>query len=92
MNLSKALAAASLLYVGACDSRAKEWTAWVYADRDNLAKSETLTGFETFEGCQEAAITKLRSYQSPDNGDYECGYMCRYDQTMQTNICKETRK
>jgi hypothetical protein len=89
--MRKALLTAVLLLAG-CDDRPPVWTAWVYEDRDDLTKSETLTSFKTFEQCQEAAISKLRSYPDPDAGGYECGYRCRYDPSMQTNVCKETRK
>lgn len=82
----------SLLALAACDDRPKEWTAWVYRDRTDLTQSVKLVGFNSFEHCQEAAITTLRSYDDPDAGDYECGYMCRYDPGLQTNVCKETRK
>jgi hypothetical protein len=75
-----------------CDDRAKEWTGWAYPDRNDLTKSESLSGFKSFEECQEATIAKLRSFPDPDAGDYECGYMCRWDASMQTNVCNETRK
>ena len=78
------------LFAG-CDDRAKEWTAWVYKDK-GLQTYETLQGFKTFDQCQQAAIDKLRTYTDPDAGDYECGYMCRWDARWQSNICKETRK
>lgn len=75
-----------------CDDRAKEWTGWAYPDRNDLTKSESLSGFKSFEECQKATIAKLRSFPDPDAGDYECGYMCRWDASMQTNVCNETRK
>lgn len=82
----------ALVLVAGCDSRAKEWTGWAYPDRNDLSKSESLSGFKTFEECQEATIAKLRTYHDPGAGDYECGYMCRYDSHLQTNVCRETRK
>ncbi|PSJ43346.1 hypothetical protein [Allosphingosinicella deserti] len=90
--MRKVLLAAALLALVGCDTRAAIWTAWVYEDWDNRTKSERLTGFKTFEQCQEAAISRLRSYPEPDGGDYECGYKCEYKPSMQTNVCKETRK
>ena len=75
-----------------CDSRAEEWTAWVYPNASDLSLSISMNGFATFEQCQEAAIGKLRSFDEPDAGDYDCGYMCRWDARFETNVCKETRK
>lgn len=82
----------SLLALIACDDRPKEWTAWVYRDQADLTQSLKLVGFNSFERCQEAAIATLRSYPDPDAGDYECGYMCRYDPAVDLSVCKETRK
>lgn len=81
-----------LFLLSGCDDRAKEWTGWAYPNRNDLTVSESLSGFNSFEECQEAVINKLRTYPDPDAGDYECGYMCRYNPSMQTNVCKETRK
>ncbi len=81
-----------LLSLAGCDDRPKEWTAFVYRDQADLSQSLKLVGFNSFERCQEAAITTLRTYDDPDAGDYECGYMCRYEPAMETHVCKETRK
>lgn len=80
-----------ILTVG-CDSRPKEWTAWVYPSASDLTTSTKLGGFKTFDDCQQAAINSLRMLPYPDDGDYECGYMCKFDPDMQINVCKETRK
>ena len=80
------------LMLTACDTRAREWTAWVYPDARNLTVSIGMSGFQTFEQCQTAAIGQLRQLPNPDGGDYECGYMCRWEPTVQTNVCRETRK
>jgi hypothetical protein len=89
----RALTVAGLIVAAAaCDNRPKVWTAWVYADAISLANSNTLTGFSSFEQCQVAAISMLRSFPNPDAGAYECGYMCRWDRDWQTHVCKETRK
>jgi hypothetical protein len=80
------------LLLAGCDDRPKEWTAWVYPDASDLTRSETIRGFNSFERCQEAAIDRLRQFPDPDRGDYECGYMCRYDPGKGLSVCKETRK
>ncbi len=81
-----------LLALAGCDSRPNTWNAYVYPDKSDLSKYEALDGFSTFEQCQSAAITRIRTYPDPDNADYECGHKCRYDPSMQTNVCKETKK
>lgn len=88
--MRKMLPVLSWIVLAGCDDRPDSWTAWVYEDRDDLSQSETLTGFNTFEQCQSAAIQQLRTYDNPSGGDYECGYKCRWDGG--TNVCKETRK
>lgn len=80
-----------MLAIVGCDDRPNGWTAFVYEDATNLYKAETLTGFKSFEACQQAAIATLRSYPNPDAGDYECGRKCRWDSDYQAHICKETR-
>lgn len=76
-----------------CDDRPRQWDAFVYPDRNNLAVSEKIAGFKTFELCQEAAINRLRSQPDPDAGDYECGYRCGPDPRYGgLNVCEETRK
>ena len=86
------LGAAASVVAPACDSRPDSWDAWVYPDRENMTVSMSLVGFRTFEECQQAAIDKLRSLSDPEQGDYECGYKCRFDPSIQTNVCKETKK
>lgn len=82
-----------LFFLAGCDHRPKQWDAFVYPDRNDLSRIETIAGFLTFEQCQQAAINRLRSFSEPDNGDYECGYMCGSDPDYGSlNICKETRK
>lgn len=76
-----------------CDDRPRQWDAFVYPDRNDLSISETIAGFKTFELCQRAAINRLRSLPDPDDGDYECGYMCEARPDLGgINVCKETRK
>lgn len=84
--------ALGLLALAGCDSRAKEWTGWVYPDSDNLAHSISISGMKSFEACQEAAISRLRALPDPDAGDYECGFRCKWNADYGTNVCKETRK
>lgn len=68
------------------------WDGWVYPDGSNLAYSISLTGFESFEACQEAALATIRALDDPGRADYECGRGCRWEQQIENNVCKETRK
>lgn len=68
------------------------WQGWVYPDASNETISRSLSGFATFEQCQEAAIALLRSLPEPQKASYICGSRCRWDAEMQTNICKELRR
>ena len=91
-KMTKPLFTGLLLLTGACDDRPSEWEAFVYPDAGNLDRYIAVPGFKTFELCQQGAINILRAQSQPDSGDYECGYRCRYDPTLKTNVCKETRK
>ena len=83
----------SLLVLAGCDNRPKQWDAFVYPDRNNLAVQEKIAGFKSFKLCQQAAINRLRTLPDPDGGDYECGYMCGPSPDFPgLNLCKETRK
>lgn len=86
------LIAAGLLAVSACDGRPNTWTAFVYRDLNAIEASDTLTGFNTFASCQEAAIATLRSYPDPNAGSYECGFKCEWNPAYQAHVCKETKR
>lgn len=86
------LSVIAALLLTSCDDRPEAWTGWAYPNRENLTYSVSLTGFRTFEQCQEATIGALRTFSDPDAGDYECGFKCRWDPNFQTNVCKTTRK
>jgi len=81
----------ALVTVSACSPSA-DWRAWVYPDRNNLAVSQTIGPFQTFEACQQSAINATRLIPDPDNADYECGFKCEPHPTLGGNVCEETRK
>lgn len=83
------LALSALMLTG-CDDRPRIWTAWLYPSAPDLAKSVKLEGFKTFEQCQSAALSTLAAF-APE-GEYECGYRCRYDPQSDMSTCAETRK
>ena len=85
-----ALGLAILLVAGGCDDRPDQWDAFVYPG-DDLFLHYRISGFQTFEHCQAAAVERLRSERPDGGGDYECGYKCALDETG-LNICEETRK
>lgn len=89
MKLAPPLLSAALLLAG-CDNRQGPWTGFVYRSQD-AQTYEALLGFKDFEQCQEASIRRLRTYQEPDKGYYMCTKQCRWDETMQSNICAEKR-
>jgi hypothetical protein len=81
-----------LLLFAACDRRPQQWDAFVYPDADNLAIYERIAGFKTFELCQQAAISRLRTDGKADDGDYECGFKCERHAELSGYVCEETRK
>ncbi|QPQ55573.1 hypothetical protein IC614_02935 [Allosphingosinicella flava] len=93
MRVLSLVAAAVLASACEGDTRPDQWDAYVYSDRADMTKVETIRGFKTFEHCQIAAIDRLRSMPDPDAGDYECGYKCgTVAEYGGLNVCEETRK
>ncbi len=78
--------------VSGCDSRPKQWDAFIYPDANNLTVHQRIAGFKSFELCQEAAVGQLRQQADPDAGDYECGYRCAPHAQFSNYVCEETKK
>jgi hypothetical protein len=89
-----AIAALGCVLLAGCDwlGGGGKWDGWVYPDESNLDHSISLNGFDTFEECQEAAISTMRALDDPGSAAYECGRDCRWNSQIETNVCKETRK
>lgn len=54
----------------------EEWLGLVYPDRSDLTKDIVIGSYSSFEQCQSAAISWLRTYNFQISGDYECGLNC----------------
>jgi hypothetical protein len=81
------------ILLAACDNRPKQWDAFVYPNIEGSDNFERISGFKTFELCQQAAIDRVRSLPEPEKAAYECGYMCgRNPDFPEFETCKETRK
>ena len=80
------------LLLASCDDRPHQWDAFVYPDFDGSDKYERISGFKTFELCQQAAIDRVRSLPKSEKADYECGYRCGFNPDYRMNVCKETKK
>lgn len=80
-----------LLASAGCDDRPQQWDAFIYPDVAGSDRFETIAGFKTFELCRTAARDRIRQLPQAGLAAYECGYMCRYDSTMNINVCRETR-
>ena len=88
-----ALVAITGLVVASCGKNADEWTGVVYPDAAAPSSAvTTMQGFETFEKCQEAAISLLRTFEEPDAGGYSCVRTCKWDAATKTNVCEEVRR
>lgn len=91
MSRCRAAVITAMVIVPACSPSA-DWKAWVYPDKNNLAVSQTIGPFQTFEACQQSAINATRLMPDPDSADYECGFKCEPHPTFSGNVCEETRK
>ncbi len=89
---SRVTALVATLMLAGCERASSTWTGWAYPSRDDLTLSVSLTGFDTFEQCQEATIHLLRSFEHPDAGSFVCGQRCRWDPTLKTNVCKVLKR
>lgn len=85
-------AAAAVISLSSCDSRPREWKAFVYPDAEADEHIE-LVGFRNFESCQQSAINTLRGINRAETGSYECGYRCGPNAEFGgIQVCKETRR
>jgi hypothetical protein len=78
---------ATIFLLMGCVTREAGWTGWVYPSTQGERYSIRLTGFDTFEQCRKAATEKLRQFDQPENGTFECGYGCRRDERVGTDVC-----
>lgn len=88
------LLAIAFAATSACDNRPDNWTAFIYPEGADIGDYFAMTGFESFEHCQEAAISAIRGFGRAAVADYECGYKCGGSSGLGggTTVCKETRK
>ncbi len=73
-------------------SSKNNWTGFYYPDRNNIGDESTWViqpGLDSLEKCQDWVADKSRGNR---NFDYECGYKCRYDNSLKMSVCKETLK
>lgn len=66
----------------------KEWTSFVYPDKQNKKRSVKIGVYESLEQCQEASKKKLIEIQAEKIGFYKCGYGCAFNKAMKSDICK----
>lgn len=85
------IALVSLLVLAGCGER-EEWTGWAYPNANDMTLSVGLSGFDTFEQCQQATIDRLRAFPNPDAAAYACGRGCKWHPELQLNMCAEIRK
>lgn len=70
----------------------EEWTGYVYPDRENLARSQTIGTFGSLEECGDMARAELARLGATSRGDYECGLNCEYQTAYGMSVCKETAR
>ena len=85
-------AIAALIVLSGCDDRPNQWDAFIYPDFEGSDEFEKIAGFKSFELCQRAAQSRIRSLPTPEKADYECGYKCRFNPQYGVDVCKTTRK
>jgi len=66
------------------------WQGWVYLDKTDLTRSISLGEFSTVDECRESARDMLSARNALYSGDYECGLNCKYDSSMDINVCEDT--
>lgn len=79
-----------LLLLTCCDNQEHGWTGWVNPSSEDRTYSIRLNGFETFEQCQKAATDTLQALKA-ENGTFQCGHKCEWDDRVRTDICEIIR-
>ena len=89
--IARALMVLVVLALASCDDRPNQWDAFIYSNDPSNDPLERIEGFKSFELCQKAAISRIKSLPDPSSAYYECGYKCRFEPKYDMSICKETR-
>lgn len=83
---------ALFLVLGGCDSRPRQWDAFIYPDAQSDDVNR-INGFKSFELCQAAAQDQIARLPEPQKASYACGYMCGPNPDHpEIETCKEKRK
>lgn len=70
-----------------------KWIGFYYPDVNDLSKYNRSSELKSFEACREWVDSQVGIYNPSGEGyDYECGKNCRFDDSFQLYICKETVK
>ena len=86
------LALLSIAVLSGCfggDDESKQWTSYIYPDKDNSKRNMKINVFPSLEECREASIAKLIELDLKDRGFYKCGKNCEYHDGMKTEICEK---
>lgn len=88
------LAAATIFILAACygEKEPKQWTSFIYPDKQNHKRSMENGIYPSLKICQDASIAKLKTLNLESRGEYKCGLDCQYHEGMKTQICKQMKK
>ncbi|WP_419769778.1 MAG: hypothetical protein ACNI3C_10635 [Candidatus Marinarcus sp.] len=84
-----------LLLSGCGDSQGslnEEWTSFIYPSKDNFKRSMEYSKFKTINECKIASLEKLKSLQLENDGFFECGLNCVFNDGMKTLVCERVVK
>jgi len=69
-----------------------EWRAFVYPDRNSLARHVEARPFRSLQACRDAAPAPIQANGWAGRADYECGLNCKGKLGGWPPVCDETRR
>lgn len=78
--------------IGSEDKKEKEWTSFVYPDKQNRKRSVKIGVYEDLQQCRQASKEKLIEIKAENIGFYKCGFGCTFHEGMKNDICKRMEK
>jgi hypothetical protein len=85
--MKKTMLTLTALLLTGCNDK---WAGFVYPTA-SLVTHVNSGSYDSFEDCQTASISMLRTMDAQAAGSYECGKNCKFQEEYGMQVCEETR-
>jgi hypothetical protein len=85
------IAAIIVTVTAATGCKPDAWQGFVYPNRSDLSRHQSIGPFRSLEECRAASLDRLAQLNAIYRGDFECGLNCKPSESMSgLNVCEET--